>query len=232
MKFSKAVMVCLLLAWLTACGPVRRVAEPPPDEGPALPAGAQRFDIDPAASQLRILVYRAGALASLGHNHVISSSGLSGYVAVAPALADSVFVLTLPVASLEVDRPELRAEEGEDFPGPLDAEAIAGTRSNMLGERLLNAAMFPEIRLQSRSVSGRLPELTIAAELRVKDRLSEITVPVSVDLQGETLTASGRFTLAQSALGLEPFSVMLGALAVRDELDLRFTIVARRKIND
>jgi hypothetical protein len=40
------------------------------------------------------------------------------------------------------------------------------------------------------------------------------------------LSAAGTFELRQSALGLAPFSVMLGALQVRDDMRLKFRIVA------
>jgi hypothetical protein len=41
------------------------------------------------------------------------------------------------------------------------------------------------------------------------------------------LRASGELSLRQSALGLKPFSVMLGALQVLDEIKVRAQIVAR-----
>src|SRR5690348_16519563 len=42
--------------------------------------GAQLFRISPATSSLHILVYRSGTMASLGHNHVISSRSVNGFV--------------------------------------------------------------------------------------------------------------------------------------------------------
>jgi hypothetical protein len=38
----------------------------------------------------------------------------------------------------------------------------------------------------------------------------------------------GGFTVQQGTLGLEPFSVALGALRVRDDLAVRFRLVAAR----
>ena len=61
---------------------------------------------------------------------------------------------------------------------------------------------------------------------QVRGRVALVEVPVEVVREGPTLTARGAFTLAQSALGLTPFSVFAGALQVRDQLEVRFRIVA------
>jgi hypothetical protein len=42
------------------------------------------------------------------------------------------------------------------------------------------------------------------------------------------LIVSGELPIKQTDLGLTPFSAMLGALQVQDELRVRFRIVARR----
>jgi hypothetical protein len=42
------------------------------------------------------------------------------------------------------------------------------------------------------------------------------------------LTASGEFSLRQSGLGLKPFTAAMGALAVVDEMKVRFEVTARR----
>jgi hypothetical protein len=52
-------------------------------------------------------------------------------------------------------------------------------------------------------------------------------VPVRWQLNPGTLDLSGTLTLRQSELGLTPFSAMLGALQVQDEMHVSFHIVAR-----
>jgi hypothetical protein len=64
--------------------------------------------------------------------------------------------------------------------------------------------------------------------VRVRDREKLIDVPVTWRRDGDVLTASGEFALKQTDLGLTPYSVMLGALRVADEMKVRFSIVARR----
>ncbi len=220
-----AVLAAVALA---ACRPV---TGPPPTER-APPAGvadaaAVVYAVDPARSEVRLLVYRDGPLARLGHNHVISSTGITGEVYLAPAGRKSAFALTLPVATLDVDRPELREAEGEDFPPGIDAEAIAGTRRNMLGEQLLDAERYPVITLRSLAITGGPEVYEVRFELGLRDTATALTVPVSLARRPDGIEASGEFSVRQTALGLEPFSVFMGALSVRDEMRVKFRVFAR-----
>lgn len=227
-RLYRLILVALLISLLTGCP--RPVA--PPDTDPrlaplALPRAAERYRIDPAASLLQVFVYREGRLARLGHNHVISSTGLVGEVYLGERLADSAVELRLPVASLEVDRPELRAAAGADFPGELDAQAIAGTRGNMLGEQQLDGERWPVIVLRSRGISGADAEWVLTLDVALKSAVRRLEVPVILSRSERELRVSGRLSVAQSELGLEPFSALLGALRTRDRLDISFALVAR-----
>jgi len=211
---------------------------------PAIPAAAPlapaahegaRYDIDPAASLLTVRVYRGGTLASAGHNHVVASHELSGALYVPAELLHASFEVHIPVQSLTVDEKELRARElSPDFPPDVPDSARQGTRHNMLGPALLDADNHHEIVLRALSLSaagaaaaaaGTL-SARVAVEVRGQQRAVE--VPVSYRLSGDTLTVSAQFPLRQSDLGLTPFTAMLGALAVQDEMRVRLELTARR----
>ena len=218
------------LACLTAAcqRPVSRV-EPADGLAPLKPvAAASVLVIDSSRSRLLVKVYRDGRMASLGHNHVISSHDLAGEVYLAPDIADSVVEVRVPVERFVIDDPALRAEAGPDFPGELDADAVSGTRANMLGEKQLDSSNWPQIVLRGRITGGRVPELELRAEVRVREQVHAFSVPVDVVVTESSLRATGRFSLSQTELGLVPFSVMMGALQVRDTLDIEFDITARR----
>ncbi len=219
--------LALLLPWLFACAPLREAPELPTQSGLPWPEDARELRIEPGSSELRVLAYRDGALARLGHNHVISTSQLAGRVAYTEVLDNAYLELSFPVLSLEVDRPELRAEEGEDFPGEIPPADISGTRANMLGDKLLDASRYPEISLFSRAVSGTLDALVVQAELLIKDQQTLVSFPLQARWEDDALVAVGELNLSQTSLGLEPFSALLGALTVRDEMRLKFRIVAR-----
>jgi len=58
----------------------------------------------------------------------------------------------------------------------------------------------------------------------------EFSVPVRYERSAATVTASGETALRQSDLGLKPFSALLGALQVQDEMRISFHIVAHADI--
>lgn len=219
---------CSALFLLTSCQtpatapPVPAMTKP----AAAVPAHAQRYRIDAALSDVRLLVYRAGPLARLGHNHVIQARDIRGEVLLAPELKQSVIRLTLPVAGLRVDDVQARKEEGEEFASEPDAEAIAGTRRNMLGDKVLNAAAYPEIAIQSVAVTGPawMPDVTLRIRLHGLER--EVTVPVALQRTDDRLTATAAFDIRQSDFGITPLSVLGGGLQVADTVRVRLKLIA------
>jgi polyisoprenoid-binding protein YceI len=215
------------LVWLAACAPAGR---PPPDAERVAPvaaaaAGAVRYRIDPARSEVRILVYRTGPLARLGHNHVLAVRELAGEVWLPADPAGARFSLSFPVAALAVDEPAARREEGEEFASEPSAADVAGTRRNLEGPAVLDAARYPSIRLDGVAARGPLG-LIARARLVVRDHSAELELPVEVSVAPGELDVRGGFTVLQGALGIEPFSAALGALRVRDDLAVRFRLVA------
>ena len=166
-------------------------------------------------------------MARLGHNHVLSSRSLQGDILVGDKGQEPRVSLVLPVASFTVDKAEQRAEEGGDFPGAVDEGAISGTKKNMLSESLLDGAHFPEIRLTSRKVTGLAPDYTMTVAVEVKGQMHDLQVPVRVERGQNEMRATGAFTVTHEELGLTPFTVMGGLLSVKDEIKVRFRIVAR-----
>ncbi|MGI9329222.1 MAG: YceI family protein [Gammaproteobacteria bacterium] len=227
-SWSACLLMALGLLLLVACAPPER-ASLPADEEPAgrVSADAQKFLLIPGESWVRILVYRDGALAALGHNHVISTTAISGQLAVGSTPARSAISFEFPLSSLSVDLPELRDAEGDDFPGELDQASIDGTRANMLGEKVLAAARFPAIQLRSHRIAGDYPDLSLLMDVTVREQTTRITVPATVTANPTEIVAEGSLKLRQTELGLVPFSVAFGALSVRDEMQLKFRLLAR-----
>lgn len=224
MRFGRILPVAVLL--LSAC------RAPPPSRTPvgvvaAPPPGVELYQVDPGSSQLILRVYREGPLAALGHNHVIAVHGLEGSVHWHPDPARCSLLLRFAVAALGVDEPALRAAAGPDFAADLGDAARAGTRTNMLGPRLLDAGHYPEITLASEGVSGSASAPRIALRVYVAGHDALLDVPAQVQRDAAGLHASGDLALRQTTLGLTPFAVMLGALRVADTLQLHFDIRAR-----
>ena len=197
----------------------KATAQAPPGEG-------AHYRIDASRSELRVLVYRAGAMASFGHNHVIASHAVEGWATFNGDGAGAEFALTVPVAGFEVDDPALRAEEGLDFAESVTDEAKSGTLHNMLGPAVLNAAAFPALTIRSTAVAGTGRVLEATVVLEVAGHSSTLVVPFSLDVSPGLLQAEGELTLKQSALGLTPLSIFLGAIKVQDDMRVKFKLVA------
>ena len=225
-KSYGAVILALLLV---ACGaPSSRPSMPRGSTSPANPPGTSgvSYRIDAAQSELRILVYRAGPLASLGHNHVIVNRALGGWVRYAGVATAASFSLNVPAAGFVVDDARLRREEGADFAEDIPDDAKSGTLSNMLSAAVLDAAQFPAVTVRSVAVRATDAALEATLAVNVAGHESTLVVPFSVDGSARRLTASGALIMRQSALGLTPFSVLLGALRVQDEMRVKFKFVA------
>jgi hypothetical protein len=229
----KTIIVGALTLVLAACGSLKpHHARPPTPNEPVLPSGQQvpgkTYRIDGSRSELRILVYRAGPLARLGHNHVMVNRSLRGAVKVADAPGEPAFRLTVPVAGFMVDDVQARREEGSDFDSEVSAEAKAGTLQNMLSAAVLDADEFPLITVESVGFSA-LPgadSMAASVTISVAGHDSKIQVPFTLQRDPNQLSATGSAQIRQSALGLTPYSLMLGALQVQDAMTIKFKIIA------
>jgi polyisoprenoid-binding protein YceI len=190
---------------------------------------AERYVVDAAQSEVHWLVYKAGALARLGHNHTIAVGDLSGSVAVNRSdLAKSQFDLQFSVAKLIVDDPALRSTLGEDFASVPKPDDIAGTRNNMLSERVLDGEKYPQIRLVGAGPATIAGMQELAVKVEMLGRTVDLKVPTTVTIDGEVLHAKGEFELNHADLGMKPFSVMAGALQVGEKLSFSYDVTARR----
>jgi polyisoprenoid-binding protein YceI len=190
--------------------------------------GAAIYAIDSDRSIVTIFVYRAGTLARLGHNHVMTANKLAGQVWIHPEFEKSGFDISFHVADLIVDDADARRDAGSDFPPEIPQSDKDATRANMLKAEVLDAERFPDIRVQATSVHGSSDAPKIVAGVTIKDVRREIEVPSSLSANSSQLTAKGEFDILQSEFGIKPFSVGLGTLQVQDRLHIRFEIVARR----
>lgn len=233
-RHARLVRVAVAVAALAGCTPAPRPSAGPPvgvepARVPGATASGPRYAVQPTRSEVRVLTFRAGPLARLGHSHVLISRDVTGTVSWADDVAATSFELTLPVATFAVDEPAARAEEGAEFATVPTPQDVAGTRRNLLGPQVLDADAFPALRVLGSGASTAAPgEFVVHARIELRGRVTPLDVPTHVVRTGDELVATGEFRVAQSALGLTPFSVALGALQVRDELVVRFRLVATR----
>jgi polyisoprenoid-binding protein YceI len=214
---------------LAACAPRRAEAPAQPPSARvsmAIPKGARVYDVDPRRSIVTIRVYRAGPLAKLGHNHVITSGEEYGVVWQGREPSGSGFELHVPVVTLVVDDAAARAAAGPDFEGAVPDSAREGTYQNMLRPEVLDGKRFPQVVVQCAALGGTWNKTVASADVTLKGVTRRVEVPVAIGQADGTLTARGSFHILQSDFGITPFSVGGGAIQVADRVDLSFEIVA------
>lgn len=228
-KLLQSATLAFVAASLAGCPrPVR-----PPPKLPSAPAadlrGASVYEVDAEDSSALIHVYRGGALARLGHNHVIASRSLGGRVWLHPSFAKSGFELAFPVASLIIDDPAMRRAAGAEFVSDVSPADAEGTRNNMLRAEVLDAERYPQITLRSMRVGGTLEAPQIVARITIRGVARDVEVPAAIEINGRRLRARGEFDLKQTQFGIKPFSIALGALEVQDRLHIKFDVAAEQR---
>ena len=181
--------------------------------------------LDTDSSIAWVLVRRGGPLALFGHDHVVSSHALEGYLMQPgkeqPGRAD----IRVDLRRLVVDEPKMRMQLNLGAP-PKD-EAIAGTRRNMQ-QKVLESDRYPFLVLRLRNVTTDMLETgRLEGQLRLHGMIQPIQLTVQVDKRAGGLRLEGRFSIHQRRYGITPFTIMGGALQVRDRLEGGFTAIAR-----
>ena len=228
------VVLFFTLGLLAGCTPSSRPVLPPaggfPPGFPAtfystVPREAV-YRVVPERSSLLLKVYRTGALASLGHNHVIQSQA-DGFIYLADDLAHARADLFVAVAGFVVDDAAARAAAGPDFATQPSVSDIEGTRANMLGPKLLDAEKSPFIVVHVAPSHVGAQTTQVALSIRIRDHVAEVPVDVSWSRSGDELSIHGAFAIDHATLGLEPFSALGGALRVADRIDVEVLLVAK-----
>lgn len=232
--FCNLVVAVCVVALFSACGaPEMRppktdtahaVGPVPPPEW-ALEKG-QLVPMNTRRSRIVIRVYRGGRLAHLGHNHVLEVRGMQGDLKQLDN-GGGLAKLTIPVDEIVVDDAAARTRAGADFASQPKASAIAGTRSNLLGEKVLDAVNWPVVKLIARVADLQAADAVAQLYLNVRGVSRLYQVPVKGVSEDGGFGVSGILKLRQSDFGITPFAVLGGALRVQDEIEAEFLIVGR-----
>jgi YceI-like domain len=222
-----AVLVALLAACASQVAPPPQAGKPEPAGFPAahyrqlLAQGKPVFRVDPARSLLLVVVRRGGALAQFGHDHVVASHDVAGYIAPDDGRAD----LYVPLDAMAVDEPALRA--GAGFDTQPSAADIAGTRRNML-DKVLETSRHPYalIAVSDNGAGAAAHQPTVALTLHGVTR--RVEAASHLERSAGEITVTGALAIDQSRFGIEPFSILGGAISVQDRVNITFRLRARR----
>jgi len=181
------------------------------------------FKVDSLQSDVMITVRRGGLMAKLGHDHIVSSRQLQGFILMDQDNQRCHADFYIPVHLMEVDNPQLRAQaQMQTTPSDKD---IAGTRINML--KSINAKQFPFVQLRSADCSEIFTNSSVAIEIQLHGvtRNQQIDFNWHRDKAG-VLTAQSTFSLLQTDFNIAPFSIMNGLIKVEDKLEIDVQLTA------
>lgn len=181
----------------------------------------QSFVLDKSASRFIVRVFAGGMLSALGHNPTIAIRDFSGEACFDPAAPEQTSLrFEIRAASLEVTD-DIKSKDRKEI-------------ESTMNEKVLASEKYPVILFESKASSvNRLGEgryqVNMNGALSLHGAAGKVPVPAQITLIGDTLRASGEFTLLQTDYGIPLVSVAGGALKVKDELKFSFDIVARKK---
>ncbi len=171
--------------------------------------------LGPEAGKITLNVYRDGVAARMGHNLVLEATKWSGKAEVdTDDPAASSVKLTIDPRSLEIT-------EARGGIKPLSDQDRADIKKN-INDKILMTSRNPEITFQSTEVSGTAPNIKVKGNLTLAGKSQPVTLDLRVDESSGR--ASGKTMLQQSRFGIKPFSALLGALKIKDSVDIQFDI--------
>jgi len=183
------------------------------------------YKVDSANSIVRIKVLRGGAMAKFGHDHIVASRDIQGYLLLGDdnsCRAD----FYAPLNQLIVDDPVLRSD-AKLLTTPSEKD-IAGTKTNMLIS--LQAQQFPFVQLQSLDCAGVMDGQPVATNIGLHGIFQEQQLIMAVaQPNSNSFVISGSFAILQTDFGIEPFSVFNGLLKVEDRLEISYQLLARKQ---
>lgn len=179
----------------------------------------RNYSLIPSESSFTLFVAKAGLLSSVAHDHNIGVKSFSGRVTV-PANGASAGSL-----SLDIDANSLVILD------KVSEKDKAEITSNM-NKYVLEPNKFPRITFRSTSLTnftqnGNNANFTMNGDLTLHGVTKRIAIPVALTIEGQRLRASGQYTLRQTDFGITPYSAALGTIKVKNEVLVRFNIVAK-----
>ena len=225
-KLNIAILCAIILS--SCSKPIKQLETPVlPDQFPieryTMTNVAPVFRVDSQQSQVLVTVRRGGLMAKLGHDHIVSSRQLQGFILMDQDNQRCHADFYIPVHLIEVDNPQLRAQaQMQTTPSKKD---IAATRINML--RSVKAEQFPFVQLRSADCSEAFSNRSVTVEIQLHGVIQEREINLNWhrDSTG-ILTAQSTFSLLQTDFNIAPFSIMNGLIKVEDKLEIDVQLTA------
>jgi polyisoprenoid-binding protein YceI len=155
----------------------------------------------------------------MGHRHTIRAQQFTGSVEWDSALPEAVRI------DLVIDAKSLKVTDDDLDPGD-----VAKVQQDM-ETKVLEVEKYPEIHFLSNVATLRESSegkwaLDVSGSLLLHGVSQPVVVPLTVEMSGNVLHLQGETTLRQKDYEIEPVSVGLGTVKVKNEVKIQFNLVA------
>jgi polyisoprenoid-binding protein YceI len=158
--------------------------------------------IGPQDGKVLVNVYKDGVAAKMGHDLTLEATSWSGTADINPDDPSSSSVqVTVAISSLEV------------IEGKGGAKALSESDKKDIKKNIAKSLGSGDISFESDSVSGS----SVKGSLTIGGKSGPVTLNLNVDDSGH---ATGTTSFKQTDFGIKPFSAMMGALKVKDSVDV------------
>jgi polyisoprenoid-binding protein YceI len=181
-----------------------------------------RYQIDTRSSTFKVRAFATGLLSAFGHSPTVAIRDFSGEVKFDPeTLSSGSTLVRIKATSLKV----------ADDIGDKDRQDI----ERQMYETVLEVSQYPEIVYEcqnvtiNRGANGQL-EATLLGKLTLHGVTQDQAVSARISVIGDSLRATGDFSVSQSAFGIKEVTAVGGTIRLKDELKATFEMVARKSV--
>jgi polyisoprenoid-binding protein YceI len=167
------------------------------------------LDIGPRNGRLRLRTYRQGVAAKAGHDLVLEAASWNGRVRLPPEDGAA------PSVEVEVDLRRLDVVDGTGGVKPLSERDKADIRTAM--QKPLRTDSYPVARFTSSHVQVDGDQATVVGDLFLAGQTHPLELALRKAHDG---TIVGSAQVVQTAWGIKPYTGLLGALKLRDAVDV------------
>ena len=151
--------------------------------------------------------------AKLAHDLILTPTQWSGTMNVdADNPGASSASLTIDARSIEI----VEAVGGMKSLSDKDRRDIAKN----INDKVLETGKHSQLTFESTSVSGSEPNFTAAGNMTIRGTTRPVNVALNVN--GSQVTA--KTSISQKDFGIKPFSAMMGAIKLRDDVEFELTV--------
>lgn len=167
-------------------------------------------NIGPKDGQLLINVWKDGVAAKMGHDLTLLCTRWNGTADINPENPAACSVsATIDLGGIEV------------LEGKGGAKALSEGDKGDIKKNLQKTLGSGQVSFQSTGVSASGSTVQLQGQLTINGKTGPVNIAVNAADDGQI---TGKTTFNQTAFGIKPFSAMLGALKVKDTVDVSFNL--------